>query len=448
MTRLSKQDNDTLRKQEWRMLFNTQQVAAIAGSSASASAAAYMGLPQEGLFSEQGQDTFLVKTFFSESEMYYLILLTNLKQCWYEKLEIEDIRERSQSIKSFAYEEDSQLEALLVSLSAIFTAQQDTGITPLDSSTKRHLEPHGEKLSLVVGFIYGIASVQWEFKLSPLLATSENVHTLLGGGPEHRYSSSMLKRKSRKTQDQATLPRRRNFLEDSDQEEEDNNDNDNDSCNGSGLQQNPAQVDGMAVLYDHLILPLISLTNAYRRQAKSLENVIKAKENEVFEALEMLEQSGAGYHSRRRATERYDKARTETKLQEELEKQVRPQMLGPRELFSDKKVSALCSIVAKNAMEKDPSLASQGEMVRSQDQSIGSQGSLPRTTTRTGVAEPSSIMTVPRPAGDIAASSGGESSGTKASKRSEELERRRLLQERLDREKIEKERAPKKKKLF
>jgi len=96
MTRLSKQDNDTLRKQEWRMLFNTQHVAAIAGSSASASAAASMGLPQEGHFSEHGQDTFLVKTFFSESEMYYLILLTNLKQCWYEKLEIEDIRERSQ----------------------------------------------------------------------------------------------------------------------------------------------------------------------------------------------------------------------------------------------------------------------------------------------------------------------------------------------------------------
>ncbi|KAF9957605.1 hypothetical protein BGZ70_009465 [Mortierella alpina] len=441
MTRLSKQDNDTLRKQEWRMLFHSQQVTAIAGASASASMAASMGLPQEGLPFEHAQDTFLVKTFFSETETYYLILLTNLKQCWYEKLEIEAIRERSQSIKSFAYEEDSQLEALLVSLSAIFTAQQqDTGITPLDAKTKRHLEPHGEKLSLIVGFIYGIATVQWEFKLSPLFATSESVRTLLGDGLEHRPSSSTLKRKSTKTQDQATLPRRRNFLEDSDQEEEDDNDKE--------LQRDHAEVDGMSVLYDHLILPLISLTNAYRRQAKSLETVIKAKENEVFEALEMLEQSGAGYHNRRRATERYDKARTETKLQEELEKQLRPQMLGPRELFSDRKVSALCSIVAKNAMEKDPSLASQGEMGPSQDQSMASQGSMPRTNTRTGVAEPSSTMTVPRPEGDSAASSGGEGPGTKASKRSEELERRRLLQERLDREKIEKERAPKKKKLF
>ncbi|KAF9287871.1 hypothetical protein BGZ68_001149 [Mortierella alpina] len=437
MTQLSKQDNDTLRKQEWRLLFGAQAVA-ISGSSTSS--AASMSLLEDALPSEHAQDTFLVKTFFSETEKYYLILLTNLKQCWYEKLEIEDIRERSQSIKSFAYEEDSQLEALLVSLSAIFTVQQDTTTTtPLDPGTKRHLEQHGEKLSLVVGFIYGIASVQWEFKLSPLLATSGNRHILLDDR-EHNHSSS-LKRKSKKTKDQGTEQRLRNFLEDSDLEDDDDD-------QPPQQPQEHAQVDGMSVLYDHLVLPLISLTNAYRRQAKSLETVIKAKENEVFEALEMLEQSGTGYHNRRRATERYDKARTETKLQEDLEKQIRPQISGPRELFSDRKVSAFCSIVAKNAAEKDPSLASLGEIGNSQDQSMASQSSVPRTNARAGgVAESSSTLTVPRPEGDNAPT-GGEGLGTKPSKRSEELERRRLLQERLDREKIEKERAPKKKKLF
>ncbi|KAF9987468.1 hypothetical protein BGZ75_000570 [Mortierella antarctica] len=435
MTRLSKQDNDTLRKQEWRLLFGSP-VAGI--SSSSASTAASMGpLQEEGLLpSEHAQDTFLVKTFFSETEMYYLILLTNLKQCWYEKLKVEDIRKRSQSIKSFAYEEDSQLEALLVSLSAIFSAQQDTGITPLDTHTKRHLEQHGDKLSLVVGFIYGIASVQWEFQLSPLLADSGHVHTLPGGPVEHGRSSA-LNRKSEKSKDQATRQRLRHFLEDSDQEDDDDHDDD----------PQHAPVDGMSVLYDHLVLPLISLTNAYRRQAKSLETVIKAKENEVFEALEMLEQSGTGYHNRRRTTERYDKARTETKLQEDLEKQVWPQMVGPKELFSDKKISTLCSVVAKNAAEKDPSLASLGEIGNTQDQSMASQSSTQRTNARTGVPESSSTSTVPRPKGD-ATSSGGEGSGTKPPKRSEELERRRLLQERLDREKIEKGRAPKKKKLF
>ncbi|KAF9575387.1 hypothetical protein EC968_003438 [Mortierella alpina] len=440
MTRLSKQDNDTLRKQEWRLLFGAP-VAGISSSSASISAS--IGPAQDGVPSEHAQDTFLVKTFFSESEMYYLILLTNLKQCWYEKLEIEDIRERSQSIKSFAYEEDSQLEALLVSLSAIFTAQQDTGTSPLDSNTKRYLEAHGEKLSLVVGFIYGIASVQWAFQLSPLLATSGSVHTLQElPEPGHSLSS---KRKSKSAKEQATLQRLRNFLEDSDQEDDDNNNNN--INNNEDLPHDHAQVDGMSVLYDHLVLPLISLTNAYRRQVKSLETVVKAKENEVFEALEMLEQSGTGYHNRRRATERYDKVRTETKLQEDLEKQTTPQRLGPRELFSDKKVSALCSVVAKNAAEKDPSLASQGEIGNSQEPSMASQGPMPRANTRAGVAESSSTLTVPRHEGD-AASSGGEGPATKASKRSEELERRRLLQERLDREKIEKERAPKKKKLF
>ncbi|KAF9962340.1 hypothetical protein BGZ72_007393 [Mortierella alpina] len=433
MTRLSKKDNDTLRKQEWQLLFGAQ-VAAISGSLPSTITSA--GPPQEGLPSENAQDTFLVKTFFSETEMYYLILLTNLKQCWYEKLEIEDIRERSQSIKSFAYEEDSQLEALLVSLSAIFTTHQDTSTAALDPSTKRHLEHQGEKLSLVVGFIYGIATVQWEFKLSPLLATSGNASTLLDG-PEHEYSTT-LRHKSKRPRERATLQRLRNFLEDSDDEDDRENENSVD-----GRTQDPIRVDGLSVLYDHLVLPLISLTNAYRRQAKSLETVIKAKENEVFEALEMLEQSGAGYHNRRRATERYDKARTETKLQEDLERQIRPQMSGPRELFSDKKVSALFSIVAKNAAEK----ASQGETGNSQDQSMASQSSIPRTNARTGVADPSSTLTVPRPEADTA-SSGGEGAGTKASKRAEELERRRLLQERLDREKIEKGRAPKKKKLF
>jgi len=71
----------------------------------------------------------------------------------------------------------------------------------------------------------------------------------------------------------------------------------------------------MSIMFDHMILPLITINNAYHKQIKNLEAIIKSKENEVVEALEMLEQSGIGYHNRRKATEKYDKSRAEAKLQ-------------------------------------------------------------------------------------------------------------------------------------
>lgn len=74
-------------------------------------------------------------------------------------------------------------------------------------------------------------------------------------------------------------------------------------------------VDGMSVLFDHVILPLISLTNVYRKQVRIQEAVIKAKENEVYEALEILELSGINHRNRRRATEPYQKGAAETKVQ-------------------------------------------------------------------------------------------------------------------------------------
>lgn len=68
-------------------------------------------------------------------------------------------------------------------------------------------------------------------------------------------------------------------------------------------------------MFDHVILPLISLANVYRKQVKTQESVIKAKENEVYEALEILELSGINHRNRRRATEPYHKGAAETKVQ-------------------------------------------------------------------------------------------------------------------------------------
>ncbi|KAF9159171.1 hypothetical protein BGX21_003164, partial [Mortierella sp. AD011] len=328
MTRLNRKDNDLLRNQEWRLLFKPGP------NNTSSSSSEIPSLP-----TRFAQDTFLVKSFFSESdEKYYLILVTNLKQFWYEKLQIEDIRERSKKIKSFAYEEDSQLEALLLSLSSIFTNRNDSPPSPA-SPAQRWIEKNKEKLALIVEFKFGLANVQWEFKLSPLLEATEINH-------QSHFSNSLFPEPNlldeelslRSTIPEWTQPtgkRTRRILGDSDDDEDiedvdqdgigydgqDDSDNDNDNNDDEdedvGYRRNKKKkkVDGMSVMFDHLILPLISLTNAYHKQIRSLEAVVKSKENEVVEALEMLEQSGIGYHNRRKATERYDKARAEAKLQ-------------------------------------------------------------------------------------------------------------------------------------
>ncbi|KAG0266580.1 hypothetical protein BG011_001769 [Mortierella polycephala] len=256
-------NNDILRKQEWRLLFGSDTTTSLTQAS------------QSLLPSEYKHDTFLVKSFFSETEKYYLVLITNLKQCWCEKLEIEDIRQRS-------------------------------------------------KLSLFVSFDFGLASVQWEFKLSPMLA-STGLH---GQDPEINLSDdddglfSLATRKN--TKGKSVSKRGRLFLEDSDAEgqdgggktvDEEHERDITDVLHGFQDSSNTG-VAGMSVMYDHLLLPLISLANAYRKQTKALEVVIKSKESEVMEALEMLEQNGINYHNRRKATERYDKSWTESKIQE------------------------------------------------------------------------------------------------------------------------------------
>ncbi|KAF9993862.1 hypothetical protein BGZ65_010549, partial [Modicella reniformis] len=82
MTRLRRKDNHMLRKQEWRLLFGTG-----AGPVAHAQPAAPVSSSfpsQEVLLQTQtpssySQETFLVKSFFSEAEKYYLVLITNFK---------------------------------------------------------------------------------------------------------------------------------------------------------------------------------------------------------------------------------------------------------------------------------------------------------------------------------------------------------------------------------
>lgn len=493
MTRLSKKDNHILLKQEWRLLFGTGAATGTHAQAGATSAQIPNTFPSDDgplptLPPWYNQDTFLVKSFFSESELYYLILLTNLKQCWCEKLRIEDIRERSKKIKSFAYEEDSQLEALVLSLSAIFTSDQHTG-----TLSPRRIEERNGGLSLFVAFDFGLANVHWEFKLSPMIQAAGSRQPMASSSQvEHQEDDDLLDNDgidpslslgfSQPTQPihMPTAKRTRRLLEESEDDMEDDyamnsqqsQDNEfhptqliDDNSNNHSLNRKANQVDGMSMMFDHLILPLISLTNAYRKQTKGLEMVIKSKESEVVEALEMLEQCGVGYQNRRKATERYDKMRTETRLRDDIEQLVRPQMFGPKELFSDKLVPALCSIVSKNSADQDTPLSTfeSGAIGFSQTQETTSSqtgrgagpGSMAKrhgvqnleATTLTLQRDPAAA-TVPAAPGAEATTTNAGGNISKSTKESEELERRRVLQEQLDKEKAEKEKARKKKKLF
>ncbi|KAF9895756.1 hypothetical protein BX616_008902, partial [Lobosporangium transversale] len=230
-------------------------------------------------------------------------------------------------------------------------------------------------LSLFVGFNFGLASVQWEFKLTPLLmeATPASFSPAIGTNDDNNNNNNnnldddeellsiFPKSTSRTgagtvTSSKQLEKRTKRFLEDSDledatnndmmddedegEEEDDEEEGDEDDAEGDydyldrydregrdsigtraesrsmRRKKKKRVVQGMAVMFDQLVLPLVSVSNAYRRQIKALEMVIKSKENEVVEALEMLEQNGINYHNRRKATERYDKQKTETKLKE------------------------------------------------------------------------------------------------------------------------------------
>ncbi|KAG0027913.1 hypothetical protein BGZ81_005156, partial [Podila clonocystis] len=200
-------------------------------------------------------------------------------------------------------------------------------------------------------------------------------------------------------------------------------------------------MDGMSVFYDHLILPLISIVNVYRHQVKSQEMVIRAKENEVFEALELMEQSGINHRNRRRVTEPYVKADADARLQSNLERLRNPQS-GPRELFSDKTIPKLCSIVTKNARPKDVPAGTVS--ASQQDQNSFSQypSSIPITissSSSSGTRHGDALPSLPQVE---------QENVPKVSLRVEELERRRQLEDKLEKEKEDLVKKPKKKKLF
>ncbi|KAG0318523.1 hypothetical protein BGZ99_005620 [Dissophora globulifera] len=431
MQPLSRKDNDLLRNQEWRPLFDPTSSPSNKQTLTSAHPNNLLSFPSEDqLPAVYAQDMFLVKSYFSESDKYYLLLVTNLKQCWWEKLEIEDIRERSKRIRSFAYEEDSQLEALLLSLSSIFSStDHHTDPSAAPAFDQRRIEKHNGKL------------------LSP---TSDSDDPATDKALLSNRHTSASKRKNTHGENS----RLRNFLEDSDNEDEQDPAAAADEMDDES-RRSKMKVDGMSVMYEHLLLPLISLTNAYRKQIKGWEGTIKAKEHEVIEALEMLEQSGVGYHNRRKATERYDKAQAEARLQKDIEQSLRPQVSEPKELFSDTKVLALCSIVSRNADDQGmspnftPPSSLNSEVRSSQDpsssQTVRDQSS--SLSVRRGGADGTSASFPTDSAAGAEVTEHGPS-GNKAAKQAEELGRRRVLQEQLDKEKADKERARKKKKLF
>lgn len=475
MTRLTRKDNDTLRKQEWRLLFVPGSGTSLASSAAASQGSASQPHSQTGNIvpEEYASDTFLVKAFFSETEKYYVVMLTNLKQTWYEKLEHYAIRERSKLIRSFAYEEDTQLEALLLSLSTVISTARDVPVSGSKTSatpSKQILQGRHGKLYMIVGFEFGLATMYWKFKLSPMIASTSDVSRTLALKTAATFSQSPLfptnlsqliddvndggsGSNTRTDANGANKRGRRTFLEDSEDEYDEKQPRDfAPEDDDDELDEDQRNADGVSVLFDHLVLPLIALNNAYRKQARTLEAVIKNKESEVVEALEMLEQHGIGYHNRRRATERFDKTLVDTKLQEDVEQLMIPQLVGPKELFADKKVASLCTIISRNAGEHaNPSQSLLERNMTSQE--AGSS----QSSRRAAGGESMSLLkdvgaSVPTPTvitgADRNAGNANGGANSKAIKEAEELERRRVLQEQLDKEKAEKEQSRKKKKLF
>lgn len=100
MTRLSKSDNNTLRGQEWRLL-KACGPGSLPSTSLPSTSLLSLAVDQHQLSEKYQHDTFLIKTFFDATEKCYLILLTNFKQCWFEKLELEGIRKRSMVLPFF-----------------------------------------------------------------------------------------------------------------------------------------------------------------------------------------------------------------------------------------------------------------------------------------------------------------------------------------------------------
>ncbi|KAG0234425.1 hypothetical protein BGW42_006635 [Actinomortierella wolfii] len=270
------EDMDLLRQQEWRLLFASKQQAASNTPSSLSDA------------------TFLIKGYFAPAQHLYLIMITDLRQCWVEKMEREDIRERSMSIKTFDYEDDSQLEELLKTLESIFAKEH----TP--AATRRLEVDEKNMLTLRDEFKYGLAKAEWHFNLSP---TIDYHNTSASGGSRPTTSST-----TTKLWDQNVFDvRYPSFLNRNQQQQQRTTDFD--------LQENEQHdsiVSGPLLMYEHLSLPLVAILNAYRKQVRNLESVIKSKELEVRELLDLLEVNGIANQHRHRATEPYRSKDTES----------------------------------------------------------------------------------------------------------------------------------------
>ncbi|KAF9976382.1 hypothetical protein BGZ73_008660 [Actinomortierella ambigua] len=403
---------DLLRGQEWRLLFASKQQSASNTPPALSDA------------------TLLVKGYFAPASHFYLVMVTDLQQCWVEKMEREDIRERSMSIKTFDYEDDSQLEELLKTLESMFSK----GHTP---PATRHLKiGDNNSLELRDEFKYGIANAEWSFNLSPTMGqldaglpkrTNTGGRELWDRPAFDKQYPSFLNRNARQ-REQSTM--------DSDLQEDEE---DGDILNGPLL------------MYENVSLPLITVLNAYRKQVRILENVIKSKETEVKELVDLLDVNGISHQQRLRATEPYRPKDVESpavvNVRADVRRQNRPAATGPWDLFSDAAIQSLCSIVSKNAANKSlhhPSQVPSSLDSLSQPLSQNPLSSQVMESLRSGTQSLRSEGQA-TPAPEQPASPRVDKQ-TKAEQ--EELERRKKLQERLERERIEREKKPKRKKLF
>ncbi|CAG8618606.1 45434_t:CDS:2 [Gigaspora margarita] len=68
-------------------------------------------------------------------------------------------------------------------------------------------------------------------------------------------------------------------------------------------------LDGQSVLYQHFILPMMHVVLEYRERVNILETMIKDKENEVSEVLELLDKAKSSNYDRKHKTEPFDEER-------------------------------------------------------------------------------------------------------------------------------------------
>ncbi|CAG8454063.1 216_t:CDS:2 [Dentiscutata erythropus] len=103
-------------------------------------------------------------------------------------------------------------------------------------------------------------------------------------------------------------------------------------------------LDGQSVLYQHFILPMMHVMLEYREQANILETMIKDKENEVSEVLELLNKAKSSNDDRKHKTEPFD----EERLDQIAKNKIVLPVDYPNRIFSDSKTR----LFFKNVTEK------------------------------------------------------------------------------------------------